>query len=275
MRSRPHVLLRRTARQRLRVGSSAGGSVTSSQRRFASSYLTTSNCGTTSAGRSSTAEQASASSADGGQHPGDGLLIGLSDVGVRNPAGESAGQWRRVPLQVAQHAPPAGLSLDIAWQGIAGYSGSAFLQPPGQREHRQQRMAQPAPGAPQPGHEDLPVPARLPDITPVPRPEHQRPGTRRAVRAREPQIAAAAAYAPAASGHGHTMATGDTASDSFSRPHNTGVPDPRMCRQRLRRPAPAACARQAARCVRRRAAREAPFRNKRRSANAGDAEADA
>src|SRR5436190_1910797 len=36
--------------------------------------------------------------------------------------------------------------------------------------------------APQPGHEDPPAPARLPDITPVSRPEHQRPGTRRAAR---------------------------------------------------------------------------------------------
>jgi hypothetical protein len=35
-----------------------GGSVTSSQRRFASSYLTTSGCGTTSAGRCLTAERA-------------------------------------------------------------------------------------------------------------------------------------------------------------------------------------------------------------------------
>ena len=42
--------------------------------------------------------------------------------------------------------------------------GLGHIQPPGQRERRQQRMAHPAPGAPQPGHEDLPVPARLPDI---------------------------------------------------------------------------------------------------------------
>ena len=38
---------------------------------------------------------------------------------------------------------------------------------------------------------------------------------------------------------------------------------------------PACCPGPTARCVRRRAAREAPFRNKRRSANAGDAEGDA
>ena len=87
----------------------------------------------------------------------------------------------------------------------------------------------PEPGAPQPGHEDLPVPARLPDITPVPRPGHQRPGTRRAVRAREPQITPAAAYASTASGHGHTMATGDTASDPFSRSAQHGRSRPRGC----------------------------------------------
>ncbi len=64
------------------------------------------------------------------------------------------------------------------------------VQPPGQRESRQQRMAHPAPRAPQPGHEDLPAAARLPDITPVPRPEHQQPGTQRAGRAREPDVTA-------------------------------------------------------------------------------------
>ena len=48
---------RRKARARAQGDSSAGGSVTSSRRRFASSYLTTSGCGTTSAGRCSTAER--------------------------------------------------------------------------------------------------------------------------------------------------------------------------------------------------------------------------
>ena len=55
MRSRPHVLPRRKERAREQGDSSAGGSATSSQRRFASSYSTTSGCGTTSAGRCSTA----------------------------------------------------------------------------------------------------------------------------------------------------------------------------------------------------------------------------
>src|ERR1022692_2214583 len=56
-RSRPHVLPRRRARARPQGDSNASGSATSSQRRFASSYLTTSGCGTTSAGRCLTAEQ--------------------------------------------------------------------------------------------------------------------------------------------------------------------------------------------------------------------------
>jgi hypothetical protein len=59
MRSRPHVPARRRARATAQGDSSAGGSVTSSRRRFASSYLTTSGCGTTSAGRCLTAECAS------------------------------------------------------------------------------------------------------------------------------------------------------------------------------------------------------------------------
>ena len=42
-----------------------------------------------------------------------------------------------------------------------------------------------------------------------------------------------------ASGHGHTMATGDTASDPLLAAGATrAFPAPRMCRQRLRRPAP-------------------------------------
>jgi hypothetical protein len=57
MRSRPHVLPRPKARARPQGDSSANGSVTSSRRRFASSYLTTSVCGTTSAGQRLTAER--------------------------------------------------------------------------------------------------------------------------------------------------------------------------------------------------------------------------
>src|SRR5947208_10138038 len=59
MRSRPHVLPPRKERARAQGGSSAGGSATRSRRRFASSYSTTSGCGTTSVGRCSTAESAS------------------------------------------------------------------------------------------------------------------------------------------------------------------------------------------------------------------------
>src|SRR5256714_15657297 len=57
MRSRLLVLPRRQERARAQGGSSAGGSATSSRRRFASSYSTTSGCGTTSAGRCSTADR--------------------------------------------------------------------------------------------------------------------------------------------------------------------------------------------------------------------------
>lgn len=58
-RSRPHVLPHPEARARPQDDLSAGGSVTSSRRRFASSYSTTSGCGTTSAGQCLTAERAS------------------------------------------------------------------------------------------------------------------------------------------------------------------------------------------------------------------------
>ena len=96
--------------------------------------------------------------------------------------------------------------------------------------------------------------------------------------ARNPRSRPAAAYASTASGRGHTMATGDTASDPLLAAGATrAFPTPGMCRQRLRRPAPRrpAAPGRAARCVRPRAAREAPFRSKRRSANGGDAEVDA
>jgi hypothetical protein len=58
MRSRPHVLPRRTKRPRAQGDSSAGGSASNSRRRFASSCSTTSGCATTSAGRCSTADTA-------------------------------------------------------------------------------------------------------------------------------------------------------------------------------------------------------------------------
>jgi hypothetical protein len=57
-RSRPRVRPLRQASPRPRVDLSAGGSVTCSRRRFASSCSTTSDCGTTFADRSSTAERA-------------------------------------------------------------------------------------------------------------------------------------------------------------------------------------------------------------------------
>src|SRR6202048_792760 len=57
--SRPHVPPRRKQRAKARGDWSAGGSATSSRRRSASSYSTTSGCGTTSAGRCFTAKSAS------------------------------------------------------------------------------------------------------------------------------------------------------------------------------------------------------------------------
>ena len=55
LRSRPYAPPRRPARRTPGAGLSAGGSGTSSRRRFASSSSMTSGCGTRSAGRSSTA----------------------------------------------------------------------------------------------------------------------------------------------------------------------------------------------------------------------------
>ena len=81
MRSRPHVLPRRKERARAQGDSSAGGSATSSRRRFASSYSTTSGCGTTSAGRCSTAESAS-----GRQH-----CPTSASSGRREPSGQPKG----------------------------------------------------------------------------------------------------------------------------------------------------------------------------------------
>src|SRR5512143_2512776 len=59
MRSRPRGLPRVKERASAQGDSSADGSATSYRRRFASSYSTTSGCGTRSAGRCSTAESAS------------------------------------------------------------------------------------------------------------------------------------------------------------------------------------------------------------------------
>ena len=61
------------------------------------------------------------------------------------------------------------------------------IQPPGQHERRQQRVAHPAAPAPHPRNEDPHAAPGLADVTPVPRPEHQRPPTQRARRTREPR----------------------------------------------------------------------------------------
>ena len=101
------------------------------------------------------------------------------------PADPAAGGLIRHPRPFRGRADPAPAAGHL---GDHRAHGLGRIQPPGQRERRQQRMAHPARRAPQPGHEDLPAAARRPDITPVPRPEHQRPGTRRAARARETHL---------------------------------------------------------------------------------------
>src|SRR5215472_12411296 len=106
MRSRPRVLARRKARARAQGDSSAGGSVTSSSRRFARSYLTTSGCGTTSAGRCLTADAFRSVLVD--DHAADVLavaqiLVGLVDLVKRVLAGDQLVQFELARLvQVEQ-----------------------------------------------------------------------------------------------------------------------------------------------------------------------------
>jgi hypothetical protein len=107
---------------------------------------------------------------------------------------------------------------------------------------------------------------------------HQRPGTRRVVRAREPQITAGRRVRtdPQAGrpydGHGrHRLGSVLAVGATWVFPDPEDVP-PAFATTGT---TPAYCPGPAARCVRRRVARRAPFRNKRRAANAGDAEGDA
>jgi len=86
-------------------------------------------------------------------------------------------------------------------------------------ERREQGMSNPARPAPDPRHEDLQAAARYPDETPAARPEHQRDGARRAVRAGELRLPAGRRIgirrqrARPYDGHGRY-----TASDPSSRP---------------------------------------------------------
>ena len=126
-------------------------------------------------------------------------------------------------------APPSGGPRIPAGRHLSGHraDGLGYIQPPGQRERGQQRMAHPAP---QPGHEDLPVPARLPDIRWYPaRTSAARHTTGSRGVGGNPRSRPAAASASTARGHGHTMATGDTASDPFSRSAQHGRSRPRGC----------------------------------------------
>ena len=109
------------------------------------------------------------------------------------------------------HAPPATCRDHRA-------DRLGHIQPPGQHERRQQRMAHPARRAPHPaarrssgsgpppGHD-----ASTPTRTPAARRTTGSPG------AGTPPRRPAATYASTGSGHGHTMATGDTASDPSPR----------------------------------------------------------
>ncbi len=91
------------------------------------------------------------------------------------------------------------------------------IQPPGQHERRKQRCVTRHRPHRSRGT-NLPAASRYADMPPVARPEHHRNPARRAVRPRELHPRPAATYASTASGHGHTMATGDTASDPSPRP---------------------------------------------------------
>ena len=95
------------------------------------------------------------------------------------------------------------------------------VQPPGQHERRQQRVAHRARRAPHPRHEHLRAAAvrqpPAPDMPPVAR--TRTPAARRGHDGQSGRgtstFRPAATYASTGSGHGHTMATGDTASGSL------------------------------------------------------------
>src|SRR5215469_7729075 len=100
MRSRPHVLARRKARGRAQGDSSAGGSATSSRRRFARSWLTTSGCGTTSAGRCLTADALRSVLVD--DHAADVLPVPQVLVGLVNLVKRVLAGYQLVELELAR-----------------------------------------------------------------------------------------------------------------------------------------------------------------------------
>ena len=114
--------------------------------------------GRTASPPSSTASAANATPSSGARAPNRRTQPRAVVYGTPSPR-------RRRP----HPAPPAGHLRDHRADRLGR------IQPPGQHERRQQRMTHPARPAPQPRHEDLPAPARRPDMTPVPRPQHHRP----------------------------------------------------------------------------------------------------
>ena len=139
-------------------------------------------------------------------------------MGVRVAAAATC--WASAPAarRRIRHSPPRRRRPDPA--PAAGHlrdhrtDGLGHIQPPGQRERRQQRIAHQAAPAPQPGDEDLLAAAPRPDMTPVPRPQHQRPGARRARRTGKPHL-------PAWPRHAHRPAAG------------TAIPWPRATPSRI------------------------------------------
>ena len=122
------------------------------------------------------------------------------------------------------------------------------LPHPAARPARTRAAAHDSPGTghSEPRHEDLPAPARLADMTLIPRPERHRPGARRAVRTREHHITAGRRIridrqrTRPYDGHGR-----HTASDPFSRSaQNEARRDPSRFKRRRQNPGPPAAARQ-------------------------------
>src|SRR6266702_1205598 len=143
--------------------------------------------------------------------------------------GGTGGMKRRVPATRKGEPVLAAISLPPLTDDANRHTPTAshlgdhrtdrfhHIQPPGQHKRRQQRVAHPAPPTPQPRHEDLPAAARRPHMTPIPGPQHQRPGAQRAPRARDLHPPASSYVGidrqRARPYHGH----GDTASDPSPR----------------------------------------------------------
>jgi hypothetical protein len=199
-----------------------------------------------------------------------------SAPGTHSPPGRP-GTRKNIPLRRARiltpHQPTAPPRVQRDQHDAPG-------QPTGSARLWLTSHPRPIPALPPSSHgrRNLSVPGPLPGHNASTRPEHQRPGTRRAVGAREPQITAGHRLridrkrARPYDGHGRhrpgsLLAVG--AIRVFPDPED--VP-PAVATTGI---TSTCCPGPTARCVRHRTAREAPFRNMRRSANVGDAEVDA